>query len=96
MMLKTKKVKAEVFITKNSNCAILRLQTACQLGPIRGSSAKVDDVNTTYRGLTLEDVKNKYSSIFDDSQLGKYPGKYRIKLTEDAQPKGNPPQTIAT
>ena len=57
MMLKTRKVKAEVLITKNSNCAILGLQTAWQLGLIGGSSAKVDAVNSTYRGLTLEDVK---------------------------------------
>ena len=76
IMLKTKKVKAEVFITKNSDCAILGLQTEHQLGLISGSSAKVDAVNSTYRGLTLEDVKKKYSSVFDDSQLGKYPGKY--------------------
>ena len=94
MMLKTKKVKAGVSITKNSYCAILGLQTACQLVLIGGSSAKVHAVNSTYRGLTLEDVKKKYSSVFDDSQLGKYPGKYRIKLTEDAQPKINPPRQM--
>ena len=86
MMLKTKKVRADIFIMKNSNCAILGLQTTCQLGLIGGSSAKVDAVNSTYRGLTLKDIKKKYSSVFDDSQLGTY----RIKLTEDAQPKINP------
>ena len=91
MMRKTKKVKAGVFITKNSNCAILGLQTARELGLIGGSSAKVDAINSTYRGLTLEEVKKKYNSVFDDSQLGKYPGKYRIKLAEDAQPEINPP-----
>ena len=94
MMLKTNKVKAKVFITKNSNCAILGLQTACQLGLIGGSSAKVDAIYSTYRGLTLEEVKKKYSSVFDDSQVGKYPGKYRIKLTEGAQPKINPPRQV--
>ena len=94
MMLKTKKVKAEVFIMKNSNCAILGLQTERQLGLIGGSGAKVDAVNSTYRGLTLEDVKKKYSPVFDDSQLGKYSGKYRIKLTEGVQPNINPPRRM--
>ena len=53
MMLKAKKEKAEVFITKSSNYAILGLHA----------------INSTYRGLTLEDVKKKYSSVFDDSRL---------------------------
>ena len=30
------------------------------------------------------------TAVFDDSQLGKCPSKYRIKLTEDAQQKTNP------
>ena len=43
------------------------------------------------KGLSEADIKELYPQVFD-GRLGKYPGQYRICLSDEANPKINPPR----
>ena len=43
------------------------------------------------KGLSEADLKQLYSQVFN-GKLGKYPGQYRICLSDEANPKINPPR----
>ena len=96
--IKRQTATAEIFVTKERTTPILGLQTAMQLKLLLpGENATARIINSVESKskpkLTEEILKQEYGTVFS-KKLGKYPGQYKIRLTEDAQPKINPPRRV--
>jgi hypothetical protein len=104
LSVKDRSVNTEVFITKQKTVPILGLKTCIDLGLLKpGHNASrevnsIDHVSKTNRSLdkepiTMASLKENYSDVF--AGLGKFPGKYKIQVQNDAQPVIQHPRRIS-
>ena len=87
--------KAEIFVTKGKACPILGLETAFKLGLIQkgeNATCKIEAVSTRKK-ITEKTMKEDYPEVF--TGLGKFPGQYKMQLSEDAVPMIQPPRRIS-
>lgn len=83
----------EVYIINKNVTPLLGLQTALKLLLIQRSPNQSIQINTVQRGLTHSRIMEDYQDLFNGN-IGRYPGFYRIHLTDNAIPKINPPRWI--
>ena len=92
------KVQGEISVTDDNACPEVELKTAVQLVFVQkecNASATIDTVcRVDYKDLTWDDVKMMYISVFNNEH-GRYPGKYKATLVENAEPKVNAPRRVA-
>ena len=92
MKVGEKQCKAEIYVTSQKTVPILGLQTCLKLGLIQPGE-NVDEIHAVSRDqLTEESLQNSYPEVFNG--LGKYEGKYKIRLREDAEPIIQPPRRV--
>ncbi len=87
-------VVEEIFITKRNNVTpLLGLQTAIKLALIQRNRNVSAEISTVQKSLTKSHIMKEYADVFN-GDLGKYPDLYKIRLTDDACPRINPPRRI--
>ena len=95
MKANSKTTTGDVFIIQTDSVPLLGLQTTVDLDLIRrNEDTSIQNIHMFKKGLSEADIKELYPQVFD-GKLGKYPGQYRICLSDEANPKFNPPRRFS-